>query len=88
MTADEWIERLHVEGFRNVYDWHDPPDAEYPDHSHLCLTAHIILEGEMSVTLAGKTRTYRAGERFDVPAEAVHSARMGPAGCRYLVAEK
>ena len=33
-------------------------------------------------------RTYRAGERCDVPAQAVHSARMGPQGCRYLIGEK
>ena len=29
-----------------------------------------------------------AGERCDVPAGAVHSARMGPQGCRYLIGEK
>jgi hypothetical protein len=32
----------------------------------------------------GKSETYRAGDRCDVPAGAVHSARMGPKGCRYL----
>jgi len=31
---------------------------------------------------------YGAGERCDVPAGAVHSAEMGPAGCRYLIGER
>jgi len=80
------IERaLRSEGFRLIYDWRDEPHTEYPDHAHLCLTAHIILEGERSVTMEGRTRIYRAGERFDVPAGTVHSAKMGPAGCRYMV---
>jgi quercetin dioxygenase-like cupin family protein len=87
MDAAALAQQLRDEGFRHVYDWTDAPGAEYPDHTHLCLTAHIILEGEMSITLDGGTRTYRAGERFDVPAGAVHSARMGPHGCRYLVGE-
>ncbi len=42
----------------------------------------------MTLSTAGETRTYRAGERCDVPAGAAHSARMGPRGCRYLVGEK
>jgi hypothetical protein len=42
----------------------------------------------MSLTMNGESRTYRLGERCDVPAGAVHSARMGPQGCRYLIGEK
>jgi len=42
----------------------------------------------MSLTVAGKTVIYHAGERCDVPANAVHSARMGSLGCRYLIGER
>jgi hypothetical protein len=42
----------------------------------------------MTLTQAGSTQTYGAGERCDVPAGTVHSARMGPRGCRYLIGEK
>jgi quercetin dioxygenase-like cupin family protein len=80
--------QLHAEGFRHTYIWQDSPGATYPDHTHASETAHIILDGEMTLTQRGQTRTYRAGERVDVPAGAVHSARMGPRGCRYLVGER
>jgi len=79
---------LHSEGFPRTYVWQDGPGVHYPDHTHSTVTAHIILEGEMTVTSQGNTETYRAGDRFDVPANAVHSARMGPQGCRYLIGEK
>lgn len=63
--------------------------AHYPDHTHAVETAHVILEGEMTLTCNGVSQTYKAGERApDVPAGAVHSARMGPGGCRYLIGEK
>ena len=81
-------EQLRRDGFGHTYIWQDGPDVQYPDHTHAQETAHIILSGEMTLTMAGKTQTYRAGERCDVPAGAVHSARMGPRGCRYLIGER
>ena len=85
---DELEAQLHAEGFRDTYVWHDGPNASYSDHTHPMETAHIILEGQMTLTMAGECTTYKVGERFDVPAGAVHAARMGPTGCRYLIGEK
>ena len=80
--------QLHSEGFLHTYVWQDGQNASYPDHTHAVETAHIVLEGEMTLTHGGATQTYGAGERCDVPSGAVHSARMGPRGCRYLIGEK
>jgi mannose-6-phosphate isomerase-like protein (cupin superfamily) len=81
--------QLKEEGFRHVCVWRDAANAFYSDHVHPVDTAHIILDGEMTLTCGGSTRTYKAGERPpDVPAGAVHSARMGPNGCQYLIGEK
>jgi mannose-6-phosphate isomerase-like protein (cupin superfamily) len=90
MGADlKSLERqLHDEGFLHTYVWQDGPNANYSDHTHAAETTHIILDGEMTLTHGGATRTYVVGERCDVPAGAVHSARMGPRGCRYLIGEK
>ena len=82
-------QQLRGEGFTHVFDWRDGPDASYPDHTHAVDTAHVILAGEMTLTCGGVTRTYGPGQRPpDVPAGAVHSARMGPLGCHYLIGEK
>ncbi len=80
--------QLRGEGFAHTYLWQDTPHANYPDHMHPTETAHIILEGEMTLTTGGVSQTYRAGERCNVPAGAVHSARMGLEGCRYLIGER
>ncbi|MFZ0737401.1 MAG: cupin domain-containing protein [Candidatus Acidiferrales bacterium] len=80
--------QLQSEGFGHTFVWRDRPHAFYPDHAHQTENAHVILEGEMTLTMGGDARTYRSGERCDVPAGAVHSARMGSAGCRYLIGEK
>ena len=80
--------QLRGEGFKHTYVWEDGPHATYPDHTHATETAHVILDGEMTLTVEGQSATYRIGERVDVPAGEVHAARMGPQGCRYLIGEK
>jgi len=88
MNEKKLTEQLRAEGFGHTFVWQDGADAFYPDHSHASETAHIILAGEMTLTMDGKAATFHAGERCDVPAGALHSARMGPRGCRYLIGEK
>ncbi len=87
-NENEYRKQLEAEGFTHTFTWQDGPHAFYPNHTHEGLTAHIILDGEMTLTINGNPVTYRAGERCDVPAGAAHSARVGPQGCRYLVGEK
>ena len=84
----ELRKELESEGFAHTFVWQDGPAAFYPDHTHAGLTAHISLDGEMTLTMGGKSETYRVGDRCDVPAGATHSAQMGPRGCRYIVGEK
>jgi quercetin dioxygenase-like cupin family protein len=88
MDEERLARALKQEGFSHTYVWEDAPNASYPDHTHSTETAHIILSGEMTLTMDGRGHRYRAGERCDVPAGAVHSARMGLGGCRYLVGER
>jgi len=88
MNEEHWRERLQKKGFRKIYIWEDDPNAYYPDHTHEATTARVVLAGEITVTSEGRTSTFRIRERFDVPAHTVHSARVGPQGCRYIIGEK
>jgi len=88
MDEEKLAAQLQREGFTHTYVWADGPNTHYPDHTHPDETAHIILSGEMTLTINGESHLYRAGERCDVPAGARHSARMGRFGCRYLIGER
>ena len=88
MNLIELKSQLRAEGFARTYVWQDASGAFYSEHTHPMLTAHIILSGEMNLTVNGKCKTYRPGDRCDVPAGAVHSALMDPHGCQYLIGEK
>lgn len=88
MDEKELVKLLQQEGFGHTCVWQDGPDAFYPTHPHETEAAHIILRGELTLTMDGRSATYRAGARCDVPAGAAHSAKMGPSGCRYLIGER
>jgi mannose-6-phosphate isomerase-like protein (cupin superfamily) len=88
MNERELAAQLQREGFTRTYVWEDRPNAFYPGHTHATETAHIILDGEMTLTMDGASRSYGVGDRCDVPAGAIHSARMGSQGCRYLIGER
>ena len=90
MALDEkaLAKQLQREGFGHAIVWQDAPNTYYSEHTHETETAHIILNGEMTLTMGGRSRTYRVGERCDVPAGEVHNAKMGSDGCRYLIGER
>ncbi len=88
MTENELAAQLQREGFRHTYVWEDGPNTTYPDHKHPLQTANIVLTGEVTITVDGKSRTYRPSDRCDIAANTTHSAVMGPLGCRYLVGER
>ncbi len=88
MDAKQHEKVLQQEGFSRTYVWRDAPNAHHPDHTHPVETAHIILDGEISLVIDGQARLYKVGDRCDVPAGTVHSAQVGPHGCEYLIGER
>ncbi|MFQ5696631.1 MAG: cupin domain-containing protein [Terriglobia bacterium] len=49
------------------------PIGEVKPHSHGAQWG-CVLEGEMELTIGGRTRTYRPGDHYYIPAGVVHSA--------------
>jgi len=81
------MEKLKSEGFERVYAWEDPPRAYHSNHTHPTETAHIVVKGRIDIVLYGKTHRLEKDDRLDVPANEVHSARVGKDGCRYIIGE-
>ena len=88
MDEKKFEKQLKQEGFRVTYTWEDRPGTYHSNHIHPLTTAHIILDGTMTLVVKGTSHELNPGDRFDVPESTVHSARVGPKGCRYLIGEK
>ena len=79
---------LRKEGFTHIFAGKEFPNIVYPSHTHPEIAAHIVVEGEMIITVERKRHVLNAGNRFDVPAGIAHSAKMGPNGCVYVVGRR
>lgn len=84
---EEAEKRLREEGFAEVYTWTDGPNTYYGEHKHETKTAHIIIDGRMEITMDGETNIFHTGDRIDIPSNTVHTAKMGPKGCTYVIGE-
>ncbi len=50
-------------------------DIEIPEHSHGAQWG-IVVNGEMELTIEGKTETYKKGDSYYIPEGRIHSARI------------
>lgn len=79
----EWIDTLEREGWF-VTEWQDEPHTRYGTHAHADSEVRVVIKGSMAIVIDGVEHPLRAGDRFDVEPDVVHSAVVGPDGCTYL----
>ena len=50
------------------------PNAVVPEHTHPHEQAGTVIEGELSMTIAGETRVLKVGDCYIIPGDVPHSA--------------
>ena len=88
MTKAEWTDKLIEEGFGGIHVQKDKKNVRYPAHGHPFISAHVILEGSMTLAVDGEIIRLNVGDRYNVPKEVVHVVQIGSEGCTYLIGEK
>jgi quercetin dioxygenase-like cupin family protein len=48
----------------------------------------LVLEGDITLTVQGEARTYRAGDEFSMKAGCAHVEDIGAQGVKYLVGRR
>ncbi|MBC7938796.1 MAG: AraC family ligand binding domain-containing protein [Chitinophagaceae bacterium] len=77
-----------AEGFDEVLlrDW--APNAVIDTHTHPFAVKALMVSGDLWLTCDGDTRHLRAGDTFELPHEAPHAERYGPAGATFWAARR
>jgi quercetin dioxygenase-like cupin family protein len=61
------------------------PNVDIGRHSHFGIESGYVLEGEGTLVVEGKPdRLLKAGDSYQIPAGAVHTAKSGPHGTKVL----
>src|SRR5689334_6716296 len=82
------IEELKKQGYEKVTVWDEVTIFGSRDHSHPFNTHIVVLEGEIEISINGRTRVLKASDKVDIPRDTLHHSKLGSGGCRYITAEK
>ena len=88
MDRDAFEARLRAEGYPEIRTNELPPNRHNPEHVHPFDVLAMVLEGEITLTVDGASRTYRPGSEFSMKAGCRHSEDVGAAGVKYLVGRR
>jgi quercetin dioxygenase-like cupin family protein len=88
MDPDSFQARLRAEGYPEIRTNEMPPHCHNAEHSHPFDVLALVLEGDITLSVEGSARTYRAGEQFSMKAGCKHVEDVGPAGVKYLVGRR
>lgn len=86
--SERWLQNFEKEGFTSVFEWSDPAGTVYERHVHKGKASLFVTDGSVTFNFEGVTREIKAGERFDIPIGATHSAVVGPDGWIVVVGEE
>ena len=80
--------RLEREGYPEIRTNALQPNCHNAEHSHPFDVLALVLEGDITLTIEGRARTYRAGDEFTMKAGCAHVEDVGPQGVKYLVGRR
>jgi quercetin dioxygenase-like cupin family protein len=88
VNATAFESSLKQAGFQDIETKKVAANTATHPHSHAFSVRALVLAGDITLTSEGQSRTFRAGEIFEMTAGCVHSEQYGPEGSTYLVGRK
>ena len=86
--AVRFEEQLKAEGYPEIRFNQYQPNQHNPEHEHPFDVHALVLEGEITLTVAGKATRYGVGDEFTMAAGCRHIEDIGPRGVRYIVGRR
>jgi redox-sensitive bicupin YhaK (pirin superfamily) len=79
---------LRAQGYDDIETKGLAPATRNAEHSHEFDVLALVLDGSITLAVAGAARAYGAGEVFTMDAGCRHEEQVGEAGVRYLVGRR
>lgn len=87
-TFAEFEAAARAAGFDAVVERRWDPGQVVDPHTHPFAASARVVQGELWLTVDGRTRHLRPGDRFELDADVPHAERYGPQGATYWVARR
>lgn len=79
---------LRADGFEQIEKKQLAAGSSTTEHSHPFEVRALVLDGQISLTVAGEMRTYAEGDVFTMAAGCKHAENIGAQGVSYLVGRR
>lgn len=87
MDEDTFAAAVAAEGYK-VVARDVAPNAALDEHDHAWDTKGLVAAGAFTIAAGGTSRTYGAGEVFELGAGVPHTEGAGPEGARLVVGRR
>jgi quercetin dioxygenase-like cupin family protein len=88
VNTQTFEDELKRDGFTDIETKSVESNKRVGQHSHPFDVRAKVLAGEITLTCAGVSRTYRTGDVFSMEAGCEHAEQCGPNGVTYTVGRK
>lgn len=85
---EQFAASARARGFDEVLERRWPPGTVLGTHTHAFAVDARLVQGEMWLTVAGRTQHLKPGDGFVLDAEVPHDERYGAEGATYWVARR
>ena len=87
MSQSDFEAALHRDGYQIFYGGLKAGEVN-PEHSHDWDARVMVIGGEITLTRAGRSETFRAGDTCGVAAGEMHTEHVGPQGVAYIAGRR
>lgn len=88
MDHAAFAKQLAEEGFDEIIDKSMPAGKQVDLHSHAFEVKALVMQGDITLGVAGELTTYYAGDVFTMPKHYEHTERYGEDGVTYRVGRR
>ena len=88
MDISSFQSGLATDGFQQIETKAVPADTRNAEHAHPFEVRALVLDGRISLTVAGVSSTYEKGQVFTMAANCRHAELIGPEGVSYVVGRR
>ena len=88
MNTEQFLHLLRQDGFPEPVEVQQIPNGGLDVHEHPFEVRALVIEGSIEIAINGLSRTYIAGDIFQLDFKQPHSESYGAKGVKYLASRK
>jgi len=88
MNTEQFLHLLRQDGFPEPVEVQQTPHGGLSVHEHPFEVRALVIEGSIEIATNGISRTYKAGDIFQLSFKQPHTESYGAEGVKYLASRK